>query len=137
MRISDWSSDVCSSDLSQASSQATLADDPAVLHLDDPPASFGERWIMGDDEQGRAGRVLAREEQVDDGRAGRSVQIAGRFVCEDDRQAGRNPARDGNALLLAPGKLRRIVMETKAKPHGGPFFRGTGEGVGQIGRAQV
>src|SRR3546814_11547994 len=62
---------------SQASSQATLADDPAVLHLDDPPASFGERWIMGDDEQGRAGRVLAREEPVDDGRPGRRVPLAG------------------------------------------------------------
>src|SRR3546814_17782438 len=108
MRISDWSSDVCSSDLSQASSQATLADDPAVLHLDDPSASFGERRIMGDDEQCRAGRVLAREEQVDDGRAGRSVQIAGRLVGEDDRRTGRNPARNGNALLLAAGKLRRI-----------------------------
>src|SRR3546814_18292385 len=117
MRISDWSSDVCSSDLSQASSQATLADDPAVLDLDDPPASFGERWIMGDDAQGRAGRVLAREEQVAAGRAGRSVQIDVGFVCEVDRRAGGNTAREAKACLHSPRQRLRVVVGPEATPH--------------------
>src|SRR3546814_6540569 len=68
MRISDWSSDVCSSDLRAIRHSvpkgiigSTLLD-PAVVHGDDAVAMFGQFAIVGDDEQGREiGRASCRE----------------------------------------------------------------------------
>ena len=43
------------------------------------------------------------EDQIDDRAAGRLVEIAGRFVGDEDRRVGRDGPRNGDALLLAAG----------------------------------
>src|SRR3546814_7516965 len=98
MRISDWSSDVCSSDL--------------------------KRRIMGDDDQRRVIDGSPGEQQVDDRAARPAVKIAGRLVSEQYVGHRRDRAGNGNALLLAPGKLRRIMMQPMTQTHRFKFRRG-------------
>ena len=49
-------------------------------------------------------------------RAGRLVEIAGRLVGDQDGRLGHERAGDGDALLLAAGKLRRIVRQPLGEP---------------------
>jgi hypothetical protein len=58
---------------------------------------------------------LQREDQVDDRAAGALVEIAGRLVGDEDRRIRRDSARDGDALLLAAGQLRGIMVEALAE----------------------
>ena len=54
---------------------------------------------------------MAGEQQIDDLLAGALVEIAGRLVGDQDRRIGRQRARQRDALLLAAGQLRRIMMQ--------------------------
>ena len=58
--------------------------DMSVLNPDDPVASAGEFNIMCDQDQCRAGILRVVKHDIDDLVAGRTVQIAGRFVCQQD-----------------------------------------------------
>ena len=60
--------------------------------------------------------ALDVEQQVHDVAAGGRVEIARRFVGQDDRRIVRERAGDGNALLLAARQLRRIVMRAIGQP---------------------
>ncbi len=55
-----------------------------------------------------------RNNKLDDIASGRLVEIAGRLVGNDDGGIGRERAGERDALLLAAGKLGRIVMEAVA-----------------------
>ncbi len=59
---------------------------------------------------------MAGEQQIDDLLAGGFVEIAGRLVGDEDRGIGRQRAGQRDALLLAAGQLRRIVMQALAEP---------------------
>ena len=74
-------------------------------------AAAGEVEIVGDEHQGRAAVALEREEQVDDRLAGGLVEIAGRLVGHQDGRVRHDGAGDRDALLLAAGKLRRIMVQ--------------------------
>src|SRR4051812_12645566 len=67
--------------------------------------------VVADQEQGRAlfgaGLAQERERFVRE----RGVEIAGRLVSEDERGAVGEGASDRGALLLADGKLPRVVTE--------------------------
>ena len=56
---------------------------------------------MGYNDERCPGLGAAREEQVGHLFAGRSVEVAGRLVGEDQRRARGDRAGDGDALLLA------------------------------------
>ena len=71
---------------------------------------------MGDDHQRRGGRVGPLEQQVHHRRARHRVEVAGRFVGEQQRRARPERARDRDALLLAARQLRRIMVEPMAEP---------------------
>ncbi len=60
--------------------------------------------------------LMAAEQQLDDVASGRLVEIAGRFVGDDDGGIGRERTRERDALLLAAGKLGRIMMQARARP---------------------
>ena len=74
---------------------------------------------------------LSAVSSVHDVAAGRRVEVAGRLVGEDDLRAGDDGPRDGDALLLAAGKLVGVVagavgqadlverLERQAPPLGG------------------
>ena len=51
------------------------------------------------------------EHQIDDLLAGGRIEIAGRFVGQQQTRRPRERTRDSDALLLAAGKLARIVMQ--------------------------
>ncbi len=70
---------------------------------------------MGDDQQGRAGIALALEEEIEDRRPRRGVEIAGRLVGEEQGRARRGRPGDGDPLLLAARQLRRIMGEPVAE----------------------
>ena len=58
-------------------------------------------FVMGDDDQRRARFGPAREDQIDDRLTGVGVEIASRFICEQQRRARSQRAGDGDALLFA------------------------------------
>ncbi len=54
-------------------------------------------------------------QQLEDLHAGAEVELAGRLVGEQDRVAGRERARDRDALLLAAGQLVREVVQARRR----------------------
>ncbi len=85
---------------------------------------------MGDEDQRGGPALLLGEDQVDDGRAGFGVQIAGRFVGREDERIGREGAGERHPLLLAARELRRIVEKPGAEADGPELRLGPREGVG-------
>ena len=76
------------------------------------------------------------EQQIDDLLAGGLVEIAGRLVGHEDRGIGRQRARQRDALLLAAGQLRRIMMQAVAEPDRGKFLRRALRRVGIAGELE-
>jgi len=64
-------------------------------------AMGGECGIVGDEDERAAALAMAAEQKLDDVGAGRFVEIAGRFVGDDDGRIGRQRPGDRHALLLA------------------------------------
>ncbi len=72
---------------------------------------------MGDQHQGRAACSMQRKDKIDHLGAGMTIEIAGRFVCEQNlRPRGERP-RQRHALLLSAGKLRGVVMQAMSEPN--------------------
>ena len=72
---------------------------------------------MGDQHQRGAGGAVEVEDQFGDFLAGFGVEIAGGFIGEEDFGAIDKRSRQGNPLLLAAGKLYRVVIHAVAQPH--------------------
>src|SRR5690606_41659207 len=66
-------------------------------------------------DEGRARLAVELEEQVFDAVARVVVEVARRLVGEEDGRAADERAGDGDALLLAAGELRRVVVEAVAE----------------------
>ena len=54
--------------------------------------------------------AVERDEQVHDLVAALAIEVAGRFIGEQDQRLGDDGARDGDALLLAAREFGRRVM---------------------------
>ena len=89
---------------------ADLIKDLATRERDLSCASGGDAQVMGDDNQGRAKLVVEFEQQVDDRFGGSGVEIAGRFVGEQNIGQGAKRAGQGDPLLLAAGELTREML---------------------------
>ena len=89
----------------------------------------GQRLVMGDDHQRRSAGLRALEQQFDDVRASRRVEIARRLVREDERRIGGERAGYGDALLLSARKLRGIVPGPMTQPNCVQFGLRAGEGI--------
>ena len=72
--------------------------------------------IVGHDHERGIALAIQIEEKVRDLLAGRAVEVAGRFVGEQDDGLVREGARDPDALLFAPGKLGWVVVQPRAEP---------------------
>ena len=101
----------------QAAAASACVSIAAGAQAHDAVAALGQVEIVGDEHQGGAAIPLQGEQQVDDGVAGRLVEIAGRLVGDEDRRVGHDGAGDGDALLLAARKLGRVVVQTLAESH--------------------
>src|SRR3546814_8472932 len=102
MRISDWSSDVCSSDLL-----------PVGQHRDTVADGVERVEVVCDEEDGKAERVAQlRDELVEAGGADR-VEAGGRLVEEQKLRVEREGAGDAGALLHAARQLGRDRKSTR------------------------
>ncbi len=97
-----------------------LLHDAAVTKRDRHVGNRGDLGIVGDEDERRASRAVDLQQQVDDVAAGRAVEIAGRFVRQQDRRVVGERAGDRDALLLAARELRRVVMAAAREPDFAP-----------------
>ena len=104
--------------------------------MHDPVAKYREFGRMGHQHQRGAVAVAQAEQQIHDRLAVHPVQIARGFIGQQDRRARGGGARQRDALLLAAGHLRRVVVHPRAQPNGSEFFLGPFEGVGMPGQFQ-
>ena len=97
--------------------------DPAGAQPHDAVAALRQRVVVRDQDQRGAALDVAGEQKLDDLLAGRFVEVAGRLVGDQDRGVGRKRAGERDALLLAAGELRRIVVEPLGKADRGELLR--------------
>ena len=83
--------------------------------VDDPLAARRHALVMGNDDD-RDALLVEPGQDVQDLLARAAVEIARRLVGEQERRVVHERPRDGNALLLAPGELRRFMMQAIGKP---------------------
>jgi len=68
---------------------------------------------------------MQRQQQVDDLRAGGTIEIAGRLIGQQDgRPTGERPGH-GHALLLAAGQLDGVMSHAIGEPYGLEQLRGS------------
>ena len=91
---------------------------------------------MGDQQQRRRQFALELEQQAGDFFPGARIEIAGRLVGK--QQAGTRSQRAGkrHALLLAAGKLNRIMAGAVGQADPGQHGLGAGKGIGDPGKFQ-
>src|SRR5579872_5499256 len=119
----------------QGSRRRQRFDSPGA-QADRPVAARGEVRIMGDEDERRAALGAQFEEKIDDRLARRFVEIAGRFVGDEDGRPRRQSSGERDALLLAARKLRRIMSEAAGKADRGELGLGAVKRVGRAGELQ-
>ena len=83
---------------------------PAIAQHQPFVGNRGDIGIVCDDHERDASVFAYLQQQIEHVAAVRAVEIAGRFVGEDQRRIVGQRPRDRDALLLAARQLRRIVM---------------------------
>jgi hypothetical protein len=84
-------------------------DDSTIKKMDPAFSVTGETFVVGDDANRRALTVQLAE-QLHNRLAITGIEIARGFVRKQNGGLARQRARDGHALLLAAGKLRRVMV---------------------------
>src|SRR5690606_21783068 len=110
--------------------------DAARAQRDLACAARGKRRIMRDEHERHAALGGLVKQKVGDLPAGRLVEIAGGLVGDQQLGLGRQRAGNRHALLLAAGKLARIMRGALGKAHRGQLARRDTERVGMPGKLQ-
>ncbi len=92
------------------------------MHLQHAVAPRRQRGVVGNEDERCATLAVAAEQQLDDVAAGGLVEIAGRFVGDENCRIGRQRAGERDALLLAAGKLGWIVMQARREADRGELL---------------
>ena len=96
--------------------------------------------VVSDEDEGGLLAAVQAEQQVEDHLAIDGVEIAGGFVCHEDRRADHEGTRQGHALLFAAGELDGVVIaaigetnevEQFAGAAGADVFAATAQFVGK------
>jgi len=82
----------------------------AVSHADDALGRGGDLRAVGDDDEGQALLLTEVVEELEDLVLAPAIEITGRLVGQEDFRVIDQRPRDGDALLLPSGKLRRQTM---------------------------
>src|SRR6185295_17015421 len=90
---------------------ADVFDDAAVAQGDGALAALRHGHVVRDDDDRRAEAGVQVADQRENLLAGARVEVAGRFVGEQDRRIDRQRARDRDALPLAAGELVGQMMQ--------------------------
>ena len=89
-----------------------LLHQPAEIHHADPIAEVThDGQVVGDEEVRQAVPVAQLDEEVEDLRLHDDVERRGRLVENDEARAGRQRARDHDALALPARELVRIAAQ--------------------------
>src|SRR4051812_20196885 len=91
--------------------------DASVAELDDARAVLGDVHFVRDEHDGDAALDIQFLEDVHDLDRRAGIEVARRFVGEQDRRLVDERARDGDALLLTAGELIGIVVHALAEAH--------------------
>src|SRR5207247_9201348 len=89
--------------------------DTPITQPDHSLGPRGERGIVRDEDDRRAGLSVQRFQQLDDAAAGFTVEVSRGLVREQDTRRVGECARDRDALLSAPRQLRRKMLEPIAE----------------------
>ncbi len=92
--------------------------DAAVAQAHDAPGVIGDVGLVGDDDERMTARVQFVE-QMHDLLAGTRIEIARRFVGEDQRGLSHQCAGDGDALALAARELVGTMMQAVGEADAG------------------
>src|SRR5439155_8396509 len=84
---------------------------------ENPVGRRGGLRVVGDHDDGLPQLVGAAAEQRENLRARSRVEVAGRLVGKEHGRPGDEPPGDRDALLLATGKLRRLVLAALLDSH--------------------
>src|SRR5690348_14300790 len=84
---------------------AHVFDDAAVAERDRPLAAPCDAHVVGDDDDRRLQAAVKIADEREDLLARARVEVAGRFVGEQDRRVDRQRARNGDALTFAAREL--------------------------------
>src|ERR1700743_1871126 len=86
-------------------------------------AALVERGVVRHQHQRHAALGMFGEQEIDDLLSGGLVEIAGRFVSDENSRIGRERAGERDAWLFAARKLRRIVMQPVTEPDRAKLLR--------------
>ncbi len=75
----------------------------------------GDRVVVGDDDEAVGALLVELEEEVDDLAAGGGIEVAGRFVGEEEGGVVAEGAGDGDALLLAAGEFGGAMVLARSE----------------------
>ena len=97
-------------------SRRAVRDDGAVGEPDRPPRTGGEIEIVRHEDEGGAELAIELRHEVDHAGAGAHVQVAGGLIGKENPGPVAERACQRDALLLAAGELRRVVMAAVGEP---------------------
>jgi hypothetical protein len=86
------------------------AGDTPVKHAHDTAAPPGQLQIVRDKNKRGLAAALQAKQEIDHLLTGLGVEVAGRFVGEDDLRTGAQGTSERDALLFAAGKLGREMI---------------------------
>lgn len=91
-----------------------------VEQTNQPMCHPGHLFVMCDHDDRSALRFIQLQKNIHDLTAHGAVQVAGRFVSQDDLRPAYNGPGNGHPLLLSSGKLGREMSYPVAETH---FFQ--------------
>jgi hypothetical protein len=97
----------------------------SILHLKDAVHVLAHAQVMCDNDPGAVVFVDEIRERLHDLIGAFGVKGGGRLVCQNDGRIMDQGTRDGDALLLAAGELRREVVQPVTEPETGEDLRRT------------
>ena len=103
-------------DQRQRSSRARFLHEPALVQVQHVARVIGRFRIVRHHDDGLAVFAIQQRKQVEDLVGGVAVEVAGRFVADQQRRIGDERARDRDALLLAAGQFARLVARAVREP---------------------
>jgi hypothetical protein len=90
--------------------ESLILDDPAVMQRDDSTAVARRLCVMGDHQESALVFLLELVKQSEDFPARCGVEIASRFIAQQQGRPENDRARDGHALALASGEFIGTVL---------------------------
>ena len=108
--------------------------DQAVTDADRPLRVIGDVGIVRHQDDGDPLVLIQLLEHPQHFFAGARIEVAGRLIREEQRRMIDQRPRDRHALLLAPGKLRGLVVHPVAQTHAAQHLLGplAGFAVGEM-----